>query len=114
MSTQGDTMGLPLETLVEGHPVVPLTSTPDERTLLELVAGRFVSIAELSASLQMPLNGLRVRIVALSTAGRVRLHPAPVLPYNPGPVALATNPQLTRPAMTQSVLECALDGLATH
>src|SRR5450756_2254419 len=76
---------LPLEALVEALPsaVNSRGLTPEKRGILELCYSTFVSIAELSAYLKMPLGVIRVLVIDLSeahylkTTSRCRSAPRP-------------------------------------
>jgi len=102
---------LPLETLIEADPADGGAATREERRILTVAAGRYVSVAELSAALSVPLDAVRSEIIKLSSAGRLHLYAAPVLPYNPGPIALGASPATTSPVLTSTILERVLDGL---
>ncbi len=54
--TRSVTGDLPLEALVEALAASPSGRTPEERDLLALAAGGFVSVAELSARTRLPVG----------------------------------------------------------
>ncbi len=95
----GRQMDLPLEALVGStravvHPGVVL----EHRRILDLCADRVVSVAELSATLSLPLGVTRVLIGDLAAAGLVAVHHSD-LTATPTPVQL-------------KVLESVLSGIS--
>ncbi len=92
---------LALEALVEALPShTPAGRPTEERRILELAAGRYLSVAELSAHLRLPVGVVRVLVGDLAEEGAVRVH------------GLATQSP-SSPATTLSVLESVLDGIAS-
>jgi hypothetical protein len=90
---------LPVEALVQSlgdHDVVGLTR--ERRRILELTSRRFLSVAELSAHLEVPVGVVRVLVGDLAESGHVRVHG----------VATSATPA---PATSLSVLESVLDGI---
>jgi hypothetical protein len=89
---------LPVEALVQtlDRPDVAGLS-PEERRILRLTDGQFLSVAELSAALEVPVGVVRVLVGDLEASGRVRVH---------GPASLGSTP-----ATSLSVLESVLDGI---
>ncbi len=73
---------LPLETLVrsggsavESVPALPRTATPECRSIVELTGERYLTVAELSATVGLPVPVVRVVLDELCEQGFVRLHP---------------------------------------
>ena len=95
---------LPLEALVEVHP----NSTggqglpPEKRAILQHAAHTFVSVAELSALLRMPIGVVRILVTDLADAQHVRVHTST-------PVSVHTGQS---PALSLSVLESVLNGIS--
>jgi hypothetical protein len=95
---------LPLEALVEsiegaaGAQGLP----PEKRAILQHAAHTFVSVAELSALLRLPLGVVRVLVTDLSESGLVRVHTST-------PVSVHTGQS---PALSLSVLESVLNGIS--
>ncbi|MCU1431328.1 MAG: hypothetical protein JWP95_433 [Actinotalea sp.] len=95
---------LPLEALVEVLPgAVSSQGLPAEkRAILQHAAHTFVSVAELSAMLRLPLGVVRVLVTDLSEAGFIRVHTST-------PVSVHTGQS---PALSLSVLESVLNGIS--
>jgi hypothetical protein len=95
---------LPLEALVEALPsaVSSRGLTPEKRHILEECSSTFVSIAELSAYLKMPLGVIRVLVTDLSEASYLKIH-----------LSTPISPQTGQnPALSLSVLESVLNGIS--
>lgn len=105
---------LPLEALVQalGSPATGMTR--ECRSILELTATGWLSVAELSAHVRLPVPVVRVVIGDLQRSGAVRVH-APVLP----PVGASASrgadgrPGDWAPTSPRSVLESVLDGISS-
>jgi hypothetical protein len=95
---------LPLEALVEVLPgAVSSQGLPAEkRAILQHAAHTFVSVAELSAMLRLPLGVVRVLVTDLSESGFIRVHTST-------PVSVHTGQS---PALSLSVLESVLNGIS--
>ncbi len=99
--TRSSSLALPLEALVEstaGADSRP--SGPEKRRILQLTASEYLSVAELSAHLGLPVGVVRVLVGDLSDEGSVRVH---------GLSSQSSYP----PATSLSVLESVLDGIAS-
>ena len=93
---------LPLEALVQslrGHDEIGLT--PERRKILELTRDQYLSVAELSAHIKLPVGIMRVLVSDLSDSGNVRIH---------GAGAFSST---TAPATSLSVLESVLNGISS-
>ncbi len=109
-TTSSGTGDIPLETLVRaaGDPLDDRLTrerrtaalSSELRSIVELTSGRFLSVAELSAHVHLPVPVVRVVLDDLSEQGLVRLHP-------PEQVT-ASNGRLVVP---RHLLERVLDGL---
>ena len=97
--TRPTSADLPFEALVEALADPDVSQTPERRRILELARSQYLSIAELSAHLHLPVAVVRVVVGDLAEAGLVRVHG--VRP------ATAT----AEPASTISVLESVLHGI---
>jgi hypothetical protein len=90
---------LPVEALVQCLDDVDAVGlTSERRRILQLTSGQFLSVAELSAHLEVPVGVVRVLVGDLTESGQVRVHG----------VAAPTAPA---PATRLSVLESVLDGI---
>lgn len=90
---------LPVEALVQGVAAAETTTPPEKRGILELTAAQYLSVAELSAHLRLPVGVVRVLVSDLADAGAVRVH--------------GLTPSSTyHPATTLTVLESVLDGIS--
>ncbi|GAA4351468.1 DUF742 domain-containing protein [Angustibacter luteus] len=93
---------LPVEALVQslrGHDDIGLT--PERRKILELTRDQYLSVAELSAHVKLPVGIMRVLISDMSDSGNVRIH---------GAGAFSST---TAPATSLSVLESVLNGISS-
>lgn len=100
---------LPLETLVETTPAAANVGglPPEKRTILDKASANYVSVAELSALLRLPLGVVRILVVDLSDAGLLTIHasaPISVHTGHGGP---------SNPALSLSVLESVLNGISS-
>jgi hypothetical protein len=94
----------PLEALVEMLPagVSGQGLTPEKRAILQHASHGYISIAELSALLHLPLGVTRVVVSDLADAGFIRVHSST-------PVETTTGQS---PALSLSVLESVLNGIS--
>ena len=95
---------LPIEALVETLPAAASSSglPPEKRAIIQHAGHTFVSVAELSALLRLPLGVVRVLVADLADLEFVRVHSSM-------PVSLHTGQS---PALSLSVLESVLNGIA--
>ncbi len=91
---------LPFEALVEARTGPRPEHPPESRRILGLAAGQYLSVAELSAHLRLPVGVVRVLVGDLADEGAVRVH------------GLTTTVSGAAPATTLSVLESVLDGIS--
>jgi hypothetical protein len=98
--TRPSGVDLPFEALVEALAEPGPGHAPESRRILGLAAGQYLSVAELSAHLQLPVGVVRVLVGDLADEGSVRVH------------GLTTTTTGTAPATTLSVLESVLDGIS--
>ena len=89
---------IPIEALVSviGRP--PLQLSAEKLRIVDLAMTQYLSIAELSAHMHMPVGVVRVLVGDLVEEGHARVHGAVASAYNP--------------AATLSVLESVLDGIS--
>jgi hypothetical protein len=94
----------PLEALVELLPggVAGQGLTPEKRAILQHASHGYISVAELSALLHLPIGVVRVVVSDLADAGFVRVHAS-------DPVEVTTGQS---PALSLSVLESVLNGIS--
>ena len=73
--TRSTTEHLPVEALVQGL-VSPtsVTTTPERQRILILTSEQFLSVAELSAHIKVPVGVIRVLVGDLAGEGLVRVH----------------------------------------
>ncbi len=95
---------LPLEALVEVMPGAVSSSglTPEKRAILQHAAHTYISVAELSAMLHLPLGVVRIVVSDLADAKYIRVHTST-------PVEVHTGQS---PALSLSVLESVLNGIS--
>lgn len=95
---------LPLEALVELLPDAAASRglTPEKRAILQYASYDYISIAELSALLHMPLGVVRILVADLSDAKYIRVHTSQPVEVNTG----------QSPALSLSVLESVLNGIS--
>nr|WP_081448051.1 DUF742 domain-containing protein [Sanguibacter keddieii] len=100
------TSNLPLETLIEVLPgaVDSRGLPPEKRAILSHAASNYVSIAEVSALLRMPLGVVRILIADLAEDGYLTIHTST-------PVNVHTG-HGQNPALSLSVLESVLNGIS--
>ncbi len=101
---RSDRSDYPIEALVELLPggVGGQGLTPEKRAILQHASHGYISIAELSALLHLPLGVVRVVVSDLVDAGFVRVHAST-------PVATSTGQS---PAPSLSVLVSVLNGIS--
>ncbi|GAB2682008.1 DUF742 domain-containing protein [Thalassiella azotivora] len=91
---------MPVEALVQGLAKPDVGMTPERRQILELTATQYLSVAELSAHVRLPVGVVRVIVSDLSDEQLVRVHGlTPSSDFNP--------------AASLSVLESVLNGISS-
>lgn len=105
------TSDLPLEALVEATPasVNGRGLTPEKREILRHAATNYVSVAELSALVRLPIGVVRIVISDLADDGFLTVHTS-------APVNVHTGhgqPGHQNPALSLSVLESVLNGISS-
>lgn len=97
----------PLEALVEVMPgaVSGYGLTPEKRAILQHAAHTYVSIAELSALLRLPVGVVRVLVADMQEEGHVTVHTST-------PVNVHTGHGSAGSGLSLSVLESVLDGIS--
>ena len=95
---------MPLEALVQGLAGPAVGMTPERRAILDLTATQYLSVAELSAHVKLPVGVIRVLVSDLADEGKVRVHG---LTSSDHQGSSAYNP-----AATLSVLESVLNGIS--
>ncbi len=98
---------LPLEALVEVMPgaVSSYGLTPEKRAILQHAAHTYVSIAELSALLRLPLGVVRILVADMQEEGHITVHTS-------APVNVHTGHGSTNSGLSLSVLESVLNGIS--
>ena len=105
--TTVSTTDLPVEALVEAVAQPDVQLAPECRRILELTATQYLSIAELSAHVKLPVGVVRVLVNDLAAASKVRVHGlTPSLSTTTGSSREST-------ASTLSVLESVLNGISS-
>ncbi len=99
---------LPLETLVSALPAAQhaVGLPPEKRTILASSIDSYVSIAEFSALLKLPLGVVRILVSDLSDAGYLAIHSSTPVDVNTGHGGASS------PALSLSVLESVLNGIS--
>ncbi|QCB92424.1 DUF742 domain-containing protein [Cellulomonas shaoxiangyii] len=94
----------PLEALVEVMPgaVASTGLTPEKRAIIQHASAGYISVAELSALLHLPLGVVRILVSDLTDANYVRVHTSQPVEVNTG----------ESPALSLSVLESVLNGIS--
>lgn len=94
----------PLEALVEMLPAAASAQglTPEKRAILQHASHGYISVAELSALLHLPLGVTRIVTSDLADAGYIKVHTS-------DPVEAKTGQS---PALSLSVLESVLNGIS--
>lgn len=97
-------MDLPLEALVEVLPGADDTPglTPEKRGIIEHAAANYISIAELSALLHLPLGVVKILVSDMSESQLIRVHSSSPMDVHTG----------QSPALSLSVLESVLNGIS--
>lgn len=97
---------LPLEALVEAAstPQNLRGMTPEKKKILQLAAGQFQSVAELSAHTRLPLGVVRVLVTDLADQNHLKIHTG-------GTAGDATTHDESG-GLSLSLLESVLDGIA--
>jgi hypothetical protein len=88
---------IPIEALV-GAVSRPATLSAEKSRILDMARAQYLSIAELSAHLHLPVGVVRVLVGDLIEEGHARLHGAAASKFNP--------------ATSLGVLESVLDGIS--
>lgn len=98
---------LPLEALVEVMPgaVTSVGLTPEKRSILQHAAHTYVSIAELSALLRLPLGVVRILVADMQEEGHITVHTST-------PVNVHTGHGSSHSGLSLSVLESVLNGIS--
>ena len=97
---------LPMEALVQAVSETPDTKglTPEKKKILQLAAGQYQSVAELSAHTRLPLGVVRVLVTDLAAINHLTIHTAGT--------ASDLNTHDESGAISLSLLESVLDGIA--
>jgi len=97
---------LPMEALVEtsANPDVLRGLTPEKKKILQLAAGQYQSVAELSAHTRLPLGVVRVLVTDLAEGNHLRIHT--------GGTAQDASTHDESGGLSLSLLESVLDGIA--
>src|SRR3954451_17892061 len=91
---------LPIEALVRSIGGVRRGMSSESRRIIELTQGEYLSVAELSAHLKLPVGVVRVLVGDLSEQKLVRVD------------GLSATESASTPATTLSVLESVLNGIS--
>ncbi|MDE0572018.1 DUF742 domain-containing protein [Demequina sp. B12] len=97
---------LPMEALVEARSTTQTFTglTPEKKKILQLAAGQYQSIAELSAHTRLPLGVVRVLVTDLATDNHLVIHT--------GGTANDKSTHDESGGLSLSLLESVLDGIA--
>ncbi|HLR56221.1 MAG TPA: DUF742 domain-containing protein [Actinomycetales bacterium] len=99
---RSETANFPVEALVEALPNARMRTglTPERRAIIERCANQYLSIAELSAYVQLPVGVVRIVVADLVEENLVRIH------------GVSSSSDYS-PATTMSVLESVLNGISS-
>src|SRR5690625_1648644 len=99
---RSETANFPVEALVEALPDARGRTglTPEKRAIIERCASQYLSIAELSAYVQLPVGVVRIVVADLVEETLVRVH------------GVSSSSDYS-PATTMSVLESVLNGISS-
>ena len=97
---------LPMEALVESlaDPQALRGITPEKKTILQIAAGQYQSVAELSAHTRLPLGVVRVLVTDLAEENHLKIHT--------GGTADDASTHDEHGGLSLSLLESVLDGIA--
>lgn len=95
---------MPVEALVQGMSGTEVGMTPERRAILDLTATQYLSVAELSAHIKLPVGVIRILVSDLADEGKIRVHGLTTTDH-PGSPAY-------NPAASLSVLESVLNGIS--
>lgn len=98
--TASTTADMPVEALVQALVGPEVTMTRERRAILELTATQYLSIAELSAHIRLPVPVVRIVVGDLAEQNQVRVHGF-------------TRSGDYNPSATLSVLESVLNGISS-
>lgn len=91
---------LPVEALVQALGEPDMTMTAEKRRIVELTQTQYLSVAELSAHVRLPVPVVRIVVGDLADSGAVRVHGL-------------TRSDGYAPSATLSVLESVLNGISS-
>lgn len=99
---RSETANFPVEALVEAIPGSAQRTglTPEKRGIIELTSSQYLSIAELSAYIELPVGVVRIVVADLVEEKLVRVH------------GVSSSSDYS-PATTMSVLESVLNGISS-
>ncbi|MFP5347378.1 MAG: DUF742 domain-containing protein [Actinomycetes bacterium] len=92
---------IPVEALVQALGTPEVGMTPERRTILQLTTDQYLSVAEISAHVRLPVGVVRVLLGDMADDGLVRVH------------GLDTSSDNDNPAVSLSVLESVLNGISS-
>lgn len=95
---------LPVEALVQGLVAPAVGMTPEWRSILELTTTQYLSVAELSAHVKLPVPVMRVLLGDLADEGKIRVHGLAATDHH--------GTSADNPATSLSVLESVLNGIS--
>jgi hypothetical protein len=98
--TRPKSEALPIEALVRSVGRRSHALNPEKKKIIDLATGQYLSIAELSAHLRLPVGVIRVLVGDLMDEQYVQVH------------GLAATESTYAPATTLSVLESVLNGIS--
>lgn len=95
---------MPVEALVEALATPDVSLSTESRQILDLTKTQYLSIAEISAHVKIPVNVARILVSDLADANKVRVHG-----LTP---TMSTSGSSRDSALTLSVLESVLNGIS--
>jgi hypothetical protein len=100
---------LPVEALVQALGVPDETMTVEKRTILELTGTQYLSVAELSAHVKLPVPVVRIVVGDLVEEKLVRVHGV----HGTSGLGLPSRTGAYNPSASLSVLESVLNGISS-
>jgi hypothetical protein len=100
---------LPVEALVQALGVPDETMTVEKRTILELTGTQYLSVAELSAHVKLPVPVVRIVVGDLVEEKLVRVHGV----HGTSGLGLPSRTGDYNPSASLSVLESVLNGISS-
>lgn len=103
--TEVSSRSIPMEALVEAASKPDVTLSTEARQILDLTQSQYLSVAELSAHIKIPINVARILVSDLEVQKKIRVHGLTHTQTDSG--------SMQDSAATLSVLESVLNGISS-